>query len=74
MALYRYFKLPDDVLPSPTGDLSPVCLPGDNKGAWLIACAKREILEGKQDFHENWTSENFLLYGMQECSETCLQW
>ena len=36
MALYRYFKLADDILPSPTGDLSPVCLPGDNKGAWLI--------------------------------------
>ena len=59
MALYRYFKLPDDVLPSPTGDLSPVCLPGDNKGAWLIACAKRENSGGETRFSRKLDQRKF---------------
>ena len=38
MALYRYFKPADDILPLPR----EICLLGDDKGAWSIARAKRE--------------------------------
>ena len=50
-ALYRYLKPADDVLPSPTGDLSSSVSPAKIKGHGL--------LEAKWDFREN-----FPLYGI----------
>ena len=59
MALYHYLKPADDVLPSPTGDLSfsvsPVMIKG--RGQYLALNAKLKprkfFLEGKWNFHEN---------------------
>ena len=59
MALYRYFKPADDVLPSPTGDLSSSVSPATIKGhgQYLALNAKLKpgkfFLEGKWNFHEN---------------------
>ena len=54
-----------------TGLLLSSVKPGNNKGAWSIACAKREnkncenfFWRGNGIFAKIWTRENFPLYGI----------
>ena len=66
MALYRYFKLADNVLPSPMGDLSSsVSLATTKKHSqYLTLNAKikpwKILLERKWDFRENLDQQKFL--------------